>query len=66
MLGNAIKFENIISVGTITFDQHYAFIKEGIKIFEEQTKKLEEIKKEKEREKERETEREKETKNVDN
>ena len=44
----------------MTFDQHYAFIKEGIKTFEEQTKKLEEIKKEKEKEKE--LEKEKETK----
>ena len=48
----------------MTFDQHYAFIEEGIKTFEEQTKKLEEIKKEKEREKER--EKEKEIKNNDN
>ena len=44
----------------MTFDQHYSFIKEGIKTFEEQTKKLEEIKKEKELEKEREKERERE------
>ena len=42
----------------MTFDLYYAFIKEGIKTFEEQTKKLEEIKKEKEREKEREKEKE--------
>ena len=48
----------------MTFDLYYAFIKEGIQKFEEQTKKFEEIKKEKEREKER--EKEKEIKNNDN
>ena len=46
-LGNAIKFANIISEGSMTFEQHYAFVKEGISTFEGQTKKLRELKKEK-------------------
>ena len=49
---NAIKFANIISLGQMSFDQHYNFIKEGIITFEEQIKRLEEIKKEKEKENE--------------
>ena len=47
---NAIKFANIISLGQMSFDQHYNFIKEGIITFEEQIKRLEEIKNEKEKE----------------
>ena len=49
---NAIKFANIISLGQMSFDQHYNVIKEGIITFEEQIKRLEEIKKEKEKENE--------------
>ena len=59
-LWNAIKFANKISLGEMTFDQHYAFIKEGIRSYDEQTKKLEEIKREKEKEKEKEKIKEKE------
>ena len=44
-LMNAIKFANIISMGQMSFDQHYHFIKEGIITFEEQMKKLGKIKK---------------------
>lgn len=47
---NAIKFANLISLGQMSFDQHYNFIKEGIITFEEQIKRLEEIKNEKEKE----------------
>ena len=50
-LGNAIKVANMISEGSMTFEQHYAFAKEGISTFEEQTKKLKELKKEEEIEK---------------
>ena len=57
---NAIKFANIISLGEMSFDQHYSFIQEGIITFEEQCKRLNEIKKEKEKEKEEEEEEEKE------
>lgn len=57
---NAIKFANIISLGEMSFDQHYSFIQEGILTFEEQCKKLNEIKKEKEQEKEKEKEQEQE------
>ena len=57
---NAIKFANIISLGEMSFDQHYSFIQEGIITFEEQCKKLNEIKKEKEKEKEQEQEQEQE------
>jgi hypothetical protein len=42
---NAIKFANIISMGQMSFDQHYHFIKEGIITFDEQMKKLGNIKK---------------------
>jgi hypothetical protein len=49
---NAIKFANIISLGEMSFDQHYSFIQEGIITFEEQCKRLNEIKKEKEKEEE--------------
>ena len=58
-LWNAIKFANLISVGLMTFDQHSEFIKEGIKTFEEQKKKLAQIKKENERKREKEKEKEK-------
>ena len=45
-LKNAIKFADKISLGEMSFEQHSSFIKKGIKLFEEQCKKLEEIKKE--------------------
>ncbi len=48
---NAIKFANIISLGQMSFDQHYNFIKEGLKTFEEQMEKLENMKKMEEKEK---------------
>jgi len=41
---HAIKFANLISSGKMTFDQHYSFIKEGLRTYEEQCRKLEEIK----------------------
>lgn len=52
-LNNAIKFANIISKGQMTFSEHSTFIKEGIRSFEGQTKRLEELKKEEEKEKEK-------------
>ena len=42
----------------MSFDQHYSFIQEGIITFEEQCKRLNEIKKEKEKEKEKEKDKE--------
>lgn len=45
---NAIKFAEKFYLGEMTFKQHAKFIKEGLKLFEEQCSKLEEIKKEKE------------------
>ena len=52
-LNNAIKFANIISMGKMSFSQHCTFLKEGIKSFEGQIKRLEEIKKEEEKEKQK-------------
>ena len=45
-LKNAIKFADKISLGEMSFEQHSSFIKEGIKLYEEQCKKLEQIKEE--------------------
>ena len=45
---NAIKFAEKFSLGEITFKQHAKFIKDGLKLYEDQCAKLEEIKKEKE------------------
>ena len=45
---NAIKFAEKFSLGEITFKQHVKFIKDGLKLYEDQCAKLEEIKKEKE------------------
>lgn len=51
-LKNAIKFADKISSGEMSFEQHSSFIKEGIKLYEDQCKKLKQIKEE-EKEKEK-------------
>ena len=45
-LKNAIKFADKIALGEMSFEQHSSFIKEGIKLYEEQCRKLEQIKEE--------------------
>jgi hypothetical protein len=48
-LTNIIKIADIVSKGIMTFEQHEKFVKNGIKLFEEQMAENEKIKKEKER-----------------
>ena len=48
-LTNIIKIATAISKGIMTFEQHEKFIKNGIRLFEEQMAECEKIKKEKER-----------------
>ena len=43
-LNNIIKIAEQVSKGYMTFDQHEKFIKEGLKLYEEQMAKLEKIK----------------------
>ena len=52
-LTNIIKIATAISKGIMTFEQHEKFIKNGIRLFEEQMAECEKIKKEKERLKEK-------------
>ena len=64
-LSNIIKIADIVSKGYMTFEQHSKFVKEGLRLYEEQIRELEKRKKEKEimeekkREKIKEKEREK-------
>ena len=46
-LSNIIKIADIVSKGYMTFEQHTKFVKEGLKLYEEQIYELEKIKKEK-------------------
>jgi hypothetical protein len=48
-LSNIIKIADIVSKGYMTFEQHTRFVKEGLKLYEEQISELEKIKKEKEK-----------------
>ena len=48
-LTNIIKIASAVSKGIMTFKQHEKFIKNGIKLYEEQMAENEKIKKEKER-----------------
>ena len=48
-LSNIIKIADIVSKGYMTFEQHTKFVKEGLKLYEEQIYELEKIKKEKEK-----------------
>ena len=44
-LKNIIKIADIVSKGYMTFEQHTRFVKEGLKLYEEQISELEKIKK---------------------
>ena len=46
-LSNIIKIADIVSKGYMTFEQHTKFVKEGLKLYEDQISKLEKIKNEK-------------------
>ena len=46
---NIIKIADLVSKGYMTFEQHSKFVKEGIKLYEEQISELEKIKKENEK-----------------
>ena len=46
---NIIKIADVVSKGYMTFEQHSKFVKEGIKLYEEQISELEKIKKENEK-----------------
>ena len=46
---NIIKIADIVSKGIMTFEQHEKFVKNGIRLYEEQMAECEKIKKEKER-----------------
>ena len=48
-MSNIIKIADIVSKGYMTFEQHTKFVKEGLKLYEEQMYELEKIKKEKEK-----------------
>ena len=48
-LSNIIKIADIVSKGYMTFEQHSKFVKEGLKLYEEQISELEKIKREKEK-----------------
>ena len=48
-LTNIIKIAMAVSKGIMTFDQHEKFVKNGIRLYEEQMTECEKIKKEKER-----------------
>ena len=48
-LSNIIKIADIVSKGYMTFEQHTKFVKEGLKLYEDQIYELEKIKKEKEK-----------------
>jgi hypothetical protein len=48
-LTNIIKIADVVSKGYMTFEQHSKFVKEGIKLYEEQISELEKIKKENEK-----------------
>jgi hypothetical protein len=52
-LTNIIKIADVVSKGYMTFEQHSKFVKEGIKLYEEQISELEKIKKENEKIEER-------------
>lgn len=67
-LTNIIKIASAVSKGIMTFKQHEKFIKNGIKLYEEQMAENEKIKKEKERieEKKKEKIKEKEKLNIIN
>ncbi len=46
-LSNAIKIAEKICDGEFSFKQHISFVKEGLKLFEEQYKKIQDVKKDK-------------------
>ena len=58
-LTNIIKIATAVSKGIMTFDQHEKFVKNGIRLYEEQMTECEKIKKEKERLEEKMKEKEK-------
>ena len=57
---NIIKISKAVSKGIMTFEQHEKFVKDGIRLYEDQIAELEKIKKEKERLEEKKKEKEKE------
>ena len=57
---NIIKISKAVSKGIMTFEQHEKFVKDGIRLYEDQMAELEKIKKEKERLEEKKKEKEKE------
>ena len=46
-LSNIIKIADIVSKGYMTFEQHSKFVKEGLRLYEEQIRELEKRKKKK-------------------
>ena len=48
-MSNIIKIADLVSKGYMTFEQHIKFVKEGLKLYEEQILELEKQKKEKEK-----------------
>ena len=48
-LKNTIKIAEIVSKGEMTFEQHTKFVKEGLRLYEEQRMELEKIKRERQK-----------------
>ena len=48
-LNNIIKIADVVNKGYMSFEQHEKFVKNGIKLFEDQMAECEKIKKEKEK-----------------
>ena len=63
---NIIKIADIVSKGIMTFEQHEKFVKNGIKLFEDQIAECEKLKKEKEKLEEKRKEKMKEKEKINN